>query len=150
MTPAAAAIAQVVAAGVGVAGTAVGIHKSREAAEDQRKAQDVQQRIADVEAQRKRALALRQARIQRARIENVAAQTGSEGSSGAIGATQSISTQTNANLSFLDVTSQLANQATAYNRSAANKQSQAATAQAIGAVGQHFGDFGAIYRIKGE
>ena len=138
------AAAQVISAGVAVAGTAVSIHQNRQAAKDQEKAQDVQQRIAEVEEQRKRALALRQARIQRARIENIAAQTGTSGSSGETGALQSISNQTNANLSFLDVTSQLANQATAYNRSAARRQSNAATAGAITDVASQYADFGAL------
>ncbi|QXN67701.1 hypothetical protein [Vibrio phage VP41s3] len=146
MTPAAIAVAQVVAAGVGVAGTVYGVAQSHKAAEAQEEAQDVQQRIAEVEAQRKRALALRQARIQRSRIQNVAAQTGTGGSSGAIGAVQSISSQTNANLSFLDVTSQLAGQATAANKRAAGYKEQANIGSTIGQVGLQYGDFGALYK----
>jgi hypothetical protein len=147
MTPSAIAAAQVVAAGAGVVGTAVGVSQSHKATQETEKAQEAQQRIADVEAQRKRDLALRQSRIQRARIENVAAQTGTEGSAGAMGAVQSISSQTNANLSFLDTTRQLATQASTYRQRAADASSRAQIGGALSKIGQTYGDFGAIDRI---
>lgn len=145
-TAGAVAVAQVVAAGVGVAGTAMSIQQSHESTKERRKQQEIQQRTADVEAQRRRALMLRQSRIQRARIQNVAAQTGTAGSSGEAGALSSLSSQTNANLSFLDTTRQLTQQAGAAGQRAADAAGRAQTAGAIGNLATQYGDFGAIIK----
>lgn len=145
-TAGAIAAAQVVAAGVGVVGTAMSIQQSHEATKERRKQQEIQQRTADVEAQRKRALMLRQSRIQRARIQNVAAQTGTAGSSGEYGALSSISSQTNANISFLDTTRQLTQQAGRASQRAADASGRAQTAGAIAGLANQYGDFGAIIK----
>jgi hypothetical protein len=129
------------AAAAALASTAGSIKQAHTATKAQEKARDTQQAQADLQARRERSEQLRQSRMQRARIENVAAQTGTEGSAGAMGATSAISSQTNANLSFLDQSRQLATQQSRALQDAATARARSGVYQNITSFALPFADF---------
>lgn len=124
-------------------GTSESIRQGKAAADAQKKMGELQQRQADIATYRERIQAVRQARTQRAAIEQQAQAQGVAGSSSATGATSSIASQQAANLSFLDQTQALSRQTSIFAQKAATAQSEAATAKAIGNIG------GSIFEAKG-
>ncbi len=136
-----ATVAQGVASALTVLGTASSIlsaHDAQSASEDYIVSK---QAIATKESKRQRQEMLKQARIEQAEIANTAAQTGTTGSSGAIGAYSAIQSGIGANISFLDVTEQLSNQASASAKRQAKAASRARTASAVTRLGIKYGDF---------
>ena len=94
------AIVAAIAATAAVVGTTVSVISQRAAARRQRRLSEVRQRREQIQQ-------IRQARRLRARAINVGAQTGAVGGSALQGATGSILSQLGANLTFLDVTTNL-------------------------------------------
>lgn len=82
-----------IAVGVSAAGTGYQIYQGQRAQRAQERAAEVQRRQRDAEAARQRKQQIAEARRRRAAIENTAAQTGTEGSSGELGATGNLQTQ---------------------------------------------------------
>lgn len=142
----AANVANGIASSLVVLGTVSSVLESHHANEALEDYETTKERMHLVESKRQRQEVLKQARIKRAQVENVAAQTGTAGSAGAIGATQSIGTQTMANISFLDQTRGLSQQAGAFGKSAAKHGSRASTARAVGGIGMQFADFGTFIK----
>lgn len=111
-----------------VASTAVGIFSSvkagqqgkkaagaaREQAESQEKARQAQQKIEELRLVRERRQAIRETRIAQARVAAGAEAGNVAGSSGAIGATSSALSQGASNVSFIDTTRGLSQQASAF------------------------------------
>ena len=112
-------------------GTAASIDQSRTAARRTRKANKLQQRIADVKAQRERVRAIADARKVRASQAQGAELTGVSGSSGAIAAQSSATSQAASNISFLDQVSSLGKESNMFLNRAATAQSNAGTFSAI-------------------
>ena len=86
----------------------------------QKKAAEVQKKQGTAEKIRARRRLLRERRIKQGEITNIAAQTGTEGSSGAEGASASLSSQTGTNLSFLDQSSDRMDQISMFQQRAAD------------------------------
>ena len=84
-----------VAAGIAVASSVGGAATGQLSQRAQRRQDQIRQR-------RERIQRIREARIRRAQIENNAAASGAQGSSGAIGGASSISSQLGGEISFLD------------------------------------------------
>jgi hypothetical protein len=140
-------VAQGLTAAMGVAGTLGSLVQSSHAQEALEDYADTQHAMQVAEDKRRRQQMNRESRIKQARIENVAAQTGTAGSAGAIGSASSIATQTASNLAFLSQTQQLADEASMYGQHAAEARSRAQTDSALANIGLKYGDFGAISRL---
>ena len=118
-------------AAVAVAGTVYSAQQQKKAAAQSRRAQAAEQRRADIAAARERRNAIRSSRVMRASIEAQAAGTGLIGSSSVAAAASNVTTRTNENLSFLDQTAQLSQQASVANIAASRYASRANTGKAI-------------------
>lgn len=117
--------------------------QQRKAAKAQRRAIAAQQRQADIANARERRFAVRNARISRASIEAQAAGTGLVGSSSVAASTGNVTSRTNENLSFLDQTLALSQQASSANEAAARYSSRANTGQAVSSIAMSFaGNYG--------
>ncbi len=116
-----AAVTAVVGLGVNVVGT-VGASKAQSAAAA------TQRRQRTIDAARERRKQVRNARLLQGQVTNQAVLSGAQGSSGALGAVGSVTSQLDSNLSFLDTT--LAN-----GNSIASDKSKAATFGAVSAIG---------------
>ena len=123
-----------------VLGTAASIDQSRTAARRTRKANKLQQRIADVKAQRERVKTIADARKVRASQAQSAELTGVSGSSGAIAAQSSATSQAASNISFLDQVSSLGKESNMFLNRAATAQSNAGTFNAVAGVASSFAD----------
>lgn len=122
--------AAVVAAGA----TVYSARQQKKAASASRRAQAAEQRRADIANARERRFAVRNARVARASIEAQAAGSGLVGASSTLGAMSNVTSRTNENLSFLDQSNQLSQQASAANIQAARYSSRAATGKAVADV----------------
>lgn len=116
--------------------------QQRKAAKAQRRSIKAQQRMADLAAARERRGLIRNARVQQASIESQAANTGLMGSTAAANASANVTSRTNENLSFMDMTAYQAQQASIENEKAAKYASNAATADSIAKLA---GQAGGIY-----
>lgn len=146
----AAQVAQGLTASLAVLGTATEILQTQHAQDALEEYADKKRAIKLEENKRQQREMMRQKRIQQARIENRASQTGVADSSGVRGAISSIGTQSMSNLSFLRHTENLANEASGYVRSARKHQSMTSTAGAIANIGMQWGDFAALDRLAGK
>lgn len=129
--PVIAAVGAVVGAGAAVA-SAVQASKARKA---QQKQYAFERQLATNRAAKERVNAIRTARLATGALVQTAANSGAANSSIALGALGSISSQLNANLSFLDTNQKLADQAGFYASKANIAQSKSATYGNISALG---------------
>lgn len=117
--------------------------QQRKAAKAQARAQKAQQRQADIANARERRQAIRNARVARASVESQAALTGITGSSGVEGSMANISSDTTANVSFLDQNQMLSEEASRANQQAADyamrAQGYADIAKVAGKAGNVYG-----------
>ncbi len=127
-------MALITAAVVFAAATVYSGVQQRKAAKAQRRSIKAQQRMADLAAARERRGAIRNARVQQASIESQAANTGLMGSTAAAGASGNVTSRTNENLSFMDMTADLAQQASRANEQAAKYQSNAETGKTVASL----------------
>lgn len=111
-----------------------------EAQGEARKARNQRQRIADIKAKRERTELIRQSRIARAQQIAGGVATGVTGSSGQTGALASISSQTAANVSFLDTTQSLGKQANIFEGKSIAASGRANLYSSIGDVAYKFKD----------
>lgn len=132
-------MALITSAVIYAAATVYSAVQQRKAAKAQRRSIKAQQRMADLAAARERRSAIRNARVQQASIESQAANTGLVGSTAAAGASGNVTSRTNENLSFMDMTNYQAQQASKANEDAAKYQSRAATGEAIGKLASGVG-----------
>lgn len=102
------------------AGSAISQHQ---AARQQKKARRVQSRMADIEAQRQRQQQVREARIKRAQLAAGAQASGVENTSSLAGAQSGLQTELASNLSFINTTQKMGNQASGYLQRAENFKS---------------------------
>lgn len=118
---------------------------SKQAAEEQRRINQMQERIRLVQERRQRLDLLRQRRIQQGAMTAEAGSSGlgMQGTSGYLGATGSIQTQTTANLTALNQASGASTAISQASQTAANYQSQANQASAMGTQWQQMGSLGA-------
>ena len=122
------ALTQGILAVVGVAATTEQISQQKKAAIEAKKARRASQRINELKEQRTRRQTIREALIARGQLENVAAQTGSVGSSAVSQARSSISSQLGSNLSFLSQTGDLTEEISKRNQRAADASGRARSA----------------------
>jgi hypothetical protein len=120
------------------AATAVaGVASSMQATAAQKKANAASQRMASLQSHQERVKAVREARIQRARL--LANPTLGEGTAGVEGATSSIASQLGANIGFQNV---MEEEGTIFNQArnaAANASSNASMWQGISGMAQQWG-----------
>jgi hypothetical protein len=133
------------AAAIGLAGTVISAGMSYSAQKKQQKAQQAaaqaQSRANNLEAQRARIAQVREARIRRANIIQSGTNSGlGAGSSGIVGATGSVSSQTGNNLSNINVQQDFANIVSSNMQSAVNQQAKAQTWQSIGGASKSIFD----------
>lgn len=93
--------------------------QSRAAGRDAERARQTQQKIQDVKSARQRRQAVRNARLQRAELETGAQASGTSTTSSATTGIGNVGTQLASNLSFLDTTSALAEEASIFQGKAA-------------------------------
>lgn len=117
------------------AGTAAGIKQSKDAADAREKAQEEANAQADGKAAQQSRKEARQDRIRRAKILQGAENTGTTSSSGAVGAISSINTQGAATAGFNEGQRQLAKNASGFLQDAADSETKAQTAGAVGSFG---------------
>ena len=129
------AIAAIVSAGAAVTGTVLStVHANKAAA--------AQRRLQQLQATRQKQQQIREARIRRGQVANIAGQTGTGLSSAALGAEGSIQSQLATNLSFLDQSLGIA-------QTISKQQSKAQTFGAVaGLGGQVFSAVGGTKAIK--
>ena len=120
-----------------IAGTASAVSQ-HQAAQKQKKARRVQSRMADIEAQRQRQAQVREARIKRARLAAGAQASGVENTSSLAGAQSGLQTELASNLSFINTTQQMGNQASGYLQRAADYGSMGNLFGAVGQVSNQF------------
>lgn len=97
---------------------------------------EAQQRMADLQTQRQRIQQIRDARRQRAQVEQAAANSGSSDSSGAISGAQTITSQEGSNLGYINETQGLQSRITHYKQTAMNAQSLQQMGNSISSMGQ--------------
>ena len=107
---------------------------NQRAAKAQRRSARIQERRMQLERSRARKNAIRQARAARGRALNIGANQGVVGSSGVQGALGSITSQANTNLSFLDQTGRLSDQAAVQMGKARKWQSRAQLYSDVGQI----------------
>ena len=117
------------------AGSAMSSYQS---ARQQKKARRVQSRMADIEAQRQRQAQVREARIKRAQLTAGAQASGVENTSSLAGAQSGLQTELASNLSFINTTQQMGNQASGYLQRAADYGSMGNLFGAVGKVSNKF------------
>ena len=81
-----------------VIGTAASIYQTRKARKAQQRAARVQQRRREIESRRAKLANVEEARLAIGQIQNIAAQTGGQGGSGAAGNVASLVTQLGSNM----------------------------------------------------
>jgi hypothetical protein len=121
-----------------VAGIKGGIDAKKAAgdqADAQEKSEKTQQKIRDLQAARERRTQVRQARAQRAEMVAGSGAGGTLQSSSSITGAGSVGSQLGSNLSFLDQTQGLAQQASIFNIQAASAGSRVASGQALQSLG---------------
>ena len=118
--------------------TTASVVSQRQAARAQKKARRVQSRMADIEAQRERQQQVREARIKRAQLAAGAQASGVENTSSLAGAQSGLQTQLASNLSFINTTQQMGNQASGYLQKAADYSSMGNLFGAVGQVTNQF------------
>lgn len=138
----------VVAAITAVIGTGASIEQNRQATKRAKRAEKTKQRLAEVQAQRERRKQVREALIRRAEVENIATQTGAQGSSSAIAAGQQIGSDLSSNLTFISTQQQLGAEISEANIGVAKAQSRSATFGAIGSVANQFADYSSLFGNK--
>lgn len=120
---------------VAAAGTASSVENSRRAASQQHATAELQknsQEAADAEMRRQR---VREERVKRAQILQLAEGTGTTASSGAIGATDSLTTQVGSSFAFQTGQAQAASDIGAEQQGAANSMFHAQVAGTVGGLG---------------
>lgn len=128
-----------------IATTAISIMQSEKARQAQEEAREKQQTMAEIKAEREKTQAIREARIKRARIANIAGQTGVELSSGAQGAQAVIGSQLGSRLGFQETQTGFARAISQDLSEASSLQGSAATLQGISSIAagaSQFGDSG--------
>jgi len=123
-----------------VVSTVLSEQEKSAARSDRKKSREFKKRIADVKAKRERTEFIRQGRIAKGQQIQAGVSTGTTQTSGQVGALAGISSQTGANVSFLDTTQSLAGQANIFQGSAIEHEGRAETISAIGK---------SIYSFKG-
>lgn len=108
--------------------------QQRKAAKAQARANRAEQRRADIANARERRSAVRNARVARASIESQGALSGLYGSSSVAAAQANVTSDTSANLSFLDQNIALSEEASRANQQAADYMSRAAGYEALGSL----------------
>lgn len=134
-------MALVTAAVVGAVAAVGSAYMSYKSGKEQQKAYRAQQRQADLRNARERRMAIRNARVQRASIESQAANTGLAGSSAASASMSNVQGRLGENLSFLDQTGALSEQASRANEQAAVYASHASTLGAISQSSMSLGSY---------
>lgn len=147
-------VAAAIGAAATVAGTVISATNQAKALREQRKQNRFERQIATNRAQRERRDAIRTARLAAGASTQAAANQGASGTSAALGALGSISSQLNANLSFLDVNQRLSDQASLAAGRANAFMGRAQTGAAISSLGQSVfsaaGGFGAFDAPSGS
>tara|TARA_R100000951_G_C2626589_1_gene176212 strand:- start:358 stop:876 length:519 start_codon:yes stop_codon:yes gene_type:complete len=142
------AIVAAVGAVVSAGATVVSAGHQKKAAKAQQRAADLEQRRQKLARARERSRGIREARIAAAQATQAGANQGVSGSSGVAGGVGSIISQGNANISFLDESGRLADQASEQLGKARSYTVRANNASAVAALGaQAFsagGGFGAF------
>jgi Ni/Co efflux regulator RcnB len=129
-----------VAIATSVGGTIASVQQSKKAAKAQRQANRLTRQRNQLERSRARREAIRNSRQSFARAQNSAANQGVLDTSGSKGGLGSIQSQTNANLSFLDQSGRLADQASVKLGIANLYQQKSQTSGAVaGLAGQFLG-----------
>jgi len=129
------ALAAVATAAV-VGGTVYSAQQQSKAAKSQRRASDIERRRQQLQRQRERTRAIRDTRIAAARAAQSGANQGVSGSSGAQGGVGSILSQGAANISFLDESGRLSDQASVQLGNARKYTARAQTGAAVAQLGQ--------------
>lgn len=140
------------AAGLVVAliGTGASYAQGEKAAKVQKNANKMRQRAQELAAARERRKQVQEARQIRAQLVARNQASGTSQSTSAVQGLGGVNTQLQSNLSFLDTSTQLSAQESAFNQEAASRQSRAANYQAIGSVGYGaFQDFGGYKSLFG-
>lgn len=118
-----------------VGGTVYSAQQQGKAAKAQRKAATLERRRQQLLRQRERSKAIRETRIAAARASQAAANQGVAGSSGALGGQGSIVSQGAANISFLDESGRLSDQASEQLGQARRFQARASTGATVAQLG---------------
>lgn len=126
---------QAVVAAVAIVGS---VSAQRSASKSRKKAAKAERAKTRAESARSKRQQIRQARLSRGEALNLAAVTGGLGSSGLAGAQASIQTQLGVNLSFLDTTENLTNQAITARQQAADALGKAQIFETVGTFAQPF------------
>ena len=146
----------VVSTAVTAGGTIYSAQQQRKSAKAQQRAAALQERRQKVEQARRRKEAIREARAALGTAVNRAALQGVSGSSGALGGQGSIVSQANTNLSFLDETQRITDQASRQLGKARVFAQRAETGAAVAGLGQigmnlsNSGGTALLNRIFGE
>lgn len=111
------------------------IREQRKARKQQKRAARIAQRRADIERRRAAIASIEDARQLVGQIQNVAAQTGAQGGSGAQGAIGSITSQLGANLTFNEQLDTFARRQAKYLEQAQDSMARAQTFQQIAQIG---------------
>lgn len=126
----------IVSAVAAVGGGVYSAQQQKKASEAQEDAQDLQQKRAEGEAYREKLKAMREARIKRAMVQNVAAQTGTAGSSGEAGSVSSIGSQLGGNISNISSGVQFGQVMGTFQKKITGYGDKAAMGQAVSGLGQ--------------
>lgn len=117
-----------------VVGTAASIQQQQQARKEQKKARNESEAMAAERANAERRQQIREERIRRAQVEQAAANTGTQGSSGEMGAAGNLASTLASNLGFNFNQATHASSISAFNQSAADKMGR----------GQLYGQLGSL------
>lgn len=131
-------MALIVAAVALTIGVGVNIHQQNEAGELQEKQVRAQQRTAQAQAYRERVRAVREARIARGALINASEGLGTAGSSGAFGASSSLSSQFGGNFGFVGFTQEQQALAATFGQRAQDRLLRGQIAQTVGSLPMQF------------
>jgi hypothetical protein len=119
-----------------VGAAVLGVAAQQEGQKQVEKASQERQKLARVQRSRERRKVARETIIQQAAIKNVAAQTGTAGSSGAIGAEQTLTSRAESNLGLLDAAARTETAVGAANVAAARAQTRASIFSTVGSLAE--------------
>lgn len=117
-----------------VVGTAASIQQQQQARKEQKKARNESEAMAAERANAERRQQIREERIRRAQVEQAAANTGTQGSSGELGAAGNLASTLASNLGFNFNQATHASSISAFNQNAADKMGR----------GQLYGQLGSL------